>query len=147
MEASLSQNFSELAALFLAEIIRSRKTSLGRAAEISRQVLRMLPQMNSEGETLSALTEIEKEFDEVRSLKQALNFGYKASDIKVYEKEIKEFASRVLTYDINLSSVFLQDAARRDTTIQELCVKYPEFCNYLFANSEKGELLPELRPA
>lgn len=103
--------------------------------------------MQDEDQTLFALTEIEKEFDEVRSLKQALNFGYQTSEIKIYEKEIKDYASEIFVKDMSLSSAFLQDAAREKMTIQELCVKYPNFCDYLFTCTEKGQLLPELKPA
>ena len=147
MEAALNQNFTQLVAYFLAEVLRSRRTSIRRAAEISRRVLHLLPKMHSEGEVLSALTEIEKEFDEVSTLKQALNFGYNASDIKVYEKEIKEYASKTLAHDMQLSSTFLAEAAAPNMTIQELCIKYPDFCRYLFTTSEKAQLLPELKEA
>lgn len=147
MEVALNQNFTQLVAMFLAEILRSRKTSLRRAAEISQRVLNLLPKMRDEGEALSALTEIEKEFDEVKSLKQALNFGYKTDDIKVYEKEIKDYASKIFIKDMHMSSAFLLDAASAGMTIQELCVKYPDFCSYLFSSTEKGQLIPELKQA
>lgn len=137
---------NQLVVLFLAEAIRSRRTSLPRAAEISQRVVLDLPHMNSEGEALAMLTDIEKDFQEVSALKEALHFGYHHSDVKVYEPEIKEFASRLLTQDMSLSTIFLQDAATPAMTIQELCIKYPNFCKYLL-NSQKAEFLPELQPA
>lgn len=140
----VTQNFSNLVALFLAEAIRSRRTSLPRAAEISERVVSQLKNCKDENQTLSMLTDIEKDFEEVSSLKQALHFGYNSSDLKIFEKEIKEYASKIISQDLKLSTQFLEDAAQPSANIQQLCIKYPKFCDYLFLNSDKAKLLPEL---
>ncbi len=119
---------------------------MSRAAEISSRVVSRLDSLNSENQALKMLTEIEKDFGEVYALKQALHFGYQPSEIKVYEAEIKEFASKALAKDIQLSNAFLQDATTQGTTIQKLCVKYPQFCNFLLVSSEQGHLAVELQP-
>jgi len=142
---STTQTFYDLVALFLAEALRSRRMSLGRAAEISRRVVSGIGTLNSEGQALELLTNIEREFEEVTSLKQALHFGYRLSDVKIYETEIRDYASKIFARDMNLSNAFLQDAARPDASIQQLCLKYPEFCQYLCSFSDKAELLPQLR--
>ena len=147
METSAAnQIFNNLIALFLAEAVRSRRTSLSRAAEISNRVLARLPQMKSESQVLSELTEIEKDFGEVAALKQALHFGYQASDIKVYEAEIRDYASKIFASDMKRSANFLQDASRPDMSIQQLCLKYPDFCEYLNHSSEKSGLLEFMKP-
>src|SRR5438105_4090415 len=94
-------NLNQLVALFLSEEIRSHRTSLSRAAEISERVIPKLKSINSESQALSILKDIEKDFEEVSVLKQALHFGTKASDIKVYEAEIKEYASRTFVKDLH----------------------------------------------
>ncbi|MFA5991250.1 MAG: hypothetical protein WC794_03330 [Candidatus Doudnabacteria bacterium] len=137
-------NLNELVALFLAETIRSRRTSLARAAEISQQVVDHLPSLKSEDQILSALTEIEKDFQEVTALKQALHFGYRSSDIKVYEPEIRDFASNVFSVDMQKSAAFLADAAKLGMTIERLCLQYPDFSQYLAKNSDKSSLLGDL---
>lgn len=137
-------NFQQLVALFLAETIRSRRTSLARAAEISQQVLEHLPFAKSENQILSILTDIEKDFQEVSALKQALHFGYRSSDIKVYEMEIKDYASRIFSSDIQKSANFLADAAKSDMTIQKLCLQYPDFCQFLAKHSDKSTLVENL---
>jgi len=144
MEPSLELN--QLIALFLAEVIRTRRTSLRRAAEISHLVVSRLPQINSEDQMLLMLTDIEKEFEEVSALKQVLHFGYGPSDIKVYEREIKEYASKIFIKDIHTSNTFLQDAAQPGMNIQQLCLKYPDFCQYLLSFPEKAQALAELQP-
>jgi hypothetical protein len=144
-QASVNQTFNNLVALFLSEAIRSKRTSLDRAAEISHRVVSKLKFLNSEDQALELVTGIEKDFGEVSALKQALHFGYKASDVKVYEAEIRDYAAKFFLRDINFSNTFLQDAARHGATIQELCLKYPAFCDYLSQSSEKAELLPQLR--
>ncbi len=124
-------NLSQIVAFFLAEILRSRRTSLKRAAEIAHKVISVLPQVDSETGILSMLTDVEKEFEEIAVLKQALHFGYEESDVRVYEKEIKDYASKIFVKDMVLSARFLQDAATPEMTIQKLCLKYPEFCHTL----------------
>jgi hypothetical protein len=140
-----TQNFTNLVALFLAEAVRSRRTSLPRAAEISHRVVSSMGKLNSEGQALELLTDIEKDFEEVASLKQALHFGYHSSDVKVYETEIRDYASKIFSRDINLSNAFLQDAASPGATIQQLCLKYPNFCEYLSSFPDKAGLLSEMR--
>ncbi len=136
-----NNQFNGLVALFLAEIIRSRRTSLRRAAEISNWVIRNLPKMTSETAILGLLTDIERDFEEVAALKQALHFGYKELDIKVFEHEIRQYASDIFAKDMVLSAAFLQDASKSDMDIQRLCLKYPDFCNYLINSTEKAQLL------
>ena len=143
--SSTTQNFNNLVALFLAEAIRSRRTSLSRAAEISQRVIAGLPNLDSESRALEALTEVEKDFQEISTLKQALHFGYEPSEIRVYESEIKDFASKIFTKNINLSAAFLQDAAKPGTTIQQLCIKYPDFCDFLLSCPDKAAFLPKLK--
>lgn len=140
-----TQNFNNLVALFLAEAIRSRRTSLPRAAEISHRVVSRMNMLKSEDQTLELLTNIEKDFEEVTTLKQALHFGYRASDTKVYEAEIRDYASTIFTKDMNLSNAFLQDAAKPGANIQQLCLKYPDFCEYLSSFPEKADLIPQMQ--
>ena len=142
---STALNFNQLVALFLAEAIRSRRTSLARAAEISGRVIARLPFIKSEGQTLTMLTEIEKDFEEIATLKQALHFGYKPSDVKIYEDEIRAYASKIFEKDINASNNFLQDAAAPGMTIQQLCLKHPEFCNYLVSCPDSEHILEALK--
>lgn len=142
---STTQNFNNLVALFLAEAIRSRRTSLARAAEISHRVVSSMNKLRSEDQALELLSNIEKDFEEVLTLKQALHFGYHASSVKVYETEIRDYASNIFTQDMNLSNAFLQDAAMPEMTIQQLCLKYPNFCEYLSSCPEKAGLLPQLQ--
>ncbi len=137
---------NELVALFLAEVIRSRRTSLRRAAEIARYVVANIQRIRTEEEALSLLTEVEKDFEEVVTLKQVLHFGYHKSSVKIYEEDIKEYAARIFVKDMVLSSSFLQDAAKNGMTIQELCLRYPDFSNYLFRSSERAELISDFGP-
>ena len=145
MEATIGiQNLYNLVALFLAEAMRTRRTSLARAAEISKRVVSKLASITNENQALSMLTDVEKDFEEVATLKQAIHFGYEATSLKVFEKEIKEYASKILTQNLNLSNAFLQDAALPNMTIEQLCIKYPDFCSYVYSVTEKSKLLPGL---
>jgi hypothetical protein len=138
--------YSKLAAVFLSEIIRSRRTSLSRAAEISEAVNGAIQNMKSEEEVLAYLTNIEKDFEEVRGLKEVLHFGLNQPDTKVYEQEIKDYAAELFKRDMVASSVFLQDAAKPGMTMQELCLRYPELAKRV---SDKIPLMaqPALSPA
>jgi len=150
MEQAQAQNqdtFVQWVAYFLAEILRSRRTSLRRAAEISQMVVENLSLFSSESAALSWVKEIEKDFEELADLKQILRFNNNISSIVIYEKEIKEYASRLLETDMMRSADFLKDASADLATIQQLCVKYPDFCDYLLTYSDKGELLPEFQKA
>jgi len=131
--------------MFLAEVIRSRRTSLSRAAEISDRVIQLLPQMKTEAETLNLLTDVEKDFEEMVVLKQALHFGYSETDVLVYEHDIKEYAARIFTEDMALSVAFLQDASKPGMDIQRLCLKYPDFCQYLAGDPNNSFFAEKLK--
>jgi hypothetical protein len=133
-------NFNEIIALFLAEVIRSRKTTIRRAAEIARRVVRELPKLQTEPVMLEYLTAIELDFEEVIILKEALRFGFEDTDVRAYEREVKDYAARLFQQDMVASTAFLQDAANSHITIQELCIKYPEFCRFLHQRFPEREL-------
>lgn len=143
MEQTL--NLNQMVALFLAEAIRSRRMSISRAAEISQRVVSNLPRVSSENEVLNMLTDISRDFDEVVVLKQALHFGHHPSDVKIFESEIKYYASEILENDIDASNAFLQYAAQPGMTIQQLFLKYPTFCQFLMSHPDKAEVLQSLR--
>lgn len=140
-QVQVELNINQLVGLFLAEIIRSRRTTIKRAAEICRRVVNLLGRIKSEAEVLLMLEDIERDFEEVAILKQALNFGYSPSDTRVYEDEIKIYVARLFERDIVGSAQFLQDAAEDSATIQHLCIKYPEFCRFLLTSTDKKELM------
>lgn len=145
MDEAFSGQFKQLVVMFLAEVTRSRRTSLSRVAEISDRVIQLLPQMKTETETLSLLTDVEKEFEEMVVLKQALHFGYQETAIQVYEHDIKEYAARIFTQDMALSVAFLQDASRPGMDIQRLCLKYPDFCQYLVDDPNNSPFVEKLK--
>ena len=64
--------------------------------------------VKSEAQALAMLTDIEKDFEEVTALKQALHFGYQPSDVKIYEEEIKTYAAKIFERDIKASNTFIQ---------------------------------------
>lgn len=145
MSEDFFSQFRQMVAMFLAEIIRSRRISLRRAAEISGEVIALLPQVHTEKDVLGLLTEVEKDFEEIVVLKQALHFGYNETDIKIYEHDIKEFAAEIFTKDMPLSVGFLQDASRPSMDIVKLCLKYPDFCQFLLKDPKKIELAGKLQ--
>jgi hypothetical protein len=147
IETAEQNNFVQLVAFFLAEIIRSRRTSIRRAAEISELIIRNMSSLVSESAALNWIEEIEHDFEELTNLRQALRFNYDASSIQVYEKEIREFAAALFQQDMAKSASFLKDAAKANNTIQELCIQYPEFCSFLITKTDKAPLLAELQPA
>lgn len=134
------QELRNLISLFLCELLRSRKISLSRAAEVAYGVIEKLSEITNESEALSFLGSLEKDYEEVLALKQALHFGYKEEDVHVYEKEIREYAASLFDSNMVVSSSFLHDAADPRATIQTLCLKYPDFCTYLIASSDKGDV-------
>jgi len=137
----VSTQMREVVVLFLSEILRSRRTTIARAADISSLVLEALSNVSSETEVLNLLEEIEKDFEEVTVLKQALHFGYRETDIKVYEKEIREFAAELFSNDMVASAEFLQNAAQDGETIQQLCLQHPDFCKFLMTQTDKAALV------
>ncbi len=146
IQVTPEQSLQKLVGLFLAEIIRSRRTSIRRAAEISRQVLRAVSGIHSEEQVLSMLSNTERDFEEILILKQALHFGNRVSSVDYYETEIKQYAAALFEQDMTESAAFLQDAAQDTASVQELCIKYPGFCQFLLSTSKQKESVGALVP-
>ncbi len=138
------QRFQQLVAAFLAEVLRSRHTTVTRAAEISRRVVAELEGLQGEPAALAFVSELERQFEEVTSLKQALHFGYGPADVRVYERELKDFAADLASRDPAGAARFLEDAASRGATVQDICLRYPDFCTFLLTSSDKADVLARL---
>lgn len=132
-----------IVSLFLSEIIRSRKTSIPRAAEISDHVLKAMERLrNDETEMLRLLDDLEKDFQEVAGLKKTLHFGRRQDDIRAYEREIREYAANLFKKDMICSAAFLRDAAQ-SRSIRDLCQEYPDFYEFL-ETTDKAEVVRAL---
>lgn len=128
--------------MFFSEVIRSRKITIARAAELSGAIIDAYKTVQDETQLLEVLSELEKDFDEVFMLKEALQFGQTLSETKIYEKEIREYAADLFARDMVLSAAFLQDARQPGATIQQLCLKYPYFSNFLASRAVVHEMAP-----
>jgi hypothetical protein len=134
-----------IVSLFLSEIIRSRKITIPRAAEISSQVLKAMEQLrDDETEMLRLLDQLEKDFQEVAALKQTLRVGKGDLDVRVYDEEIREYSAELFKTNMVASAAFLRDAARSDS-IDKVCAVYPDFCNFLIEKTDKAEIVKKLK--
>lgn len=146
-EVLTQNNYVKLIAFFLSEIVRSRRTSIRRAAEISQSVINNMDVFTSEELVLTWVTRLEKDFEEIGDYKKALHFNFDSSSISVYEDEVKQFAAWLFENDMARSAQFLKDASDRQVNIQQLCIKHPDFCDYLLQHTDKGVILQNLQPA
>jgi hypothetical protein len=93
VSAHTNTEYKKLLALFLSEVLRSRHTSVSRAADISRQVVSHMDKLSGESDVLEVISDLERDFGEVAGLKAALHFEYRDGDVRAYEHEVKEYAA------------------------------------------------------
>ncbi len=135
----------KIVGLFLAEIIRSRNTTVTRAAEISSQVMRAMEKLrDDEVAMLHLLGELEKDFQQVVALKQTLRFGHEDNQIREFDKEIREYASELFKISMVISAGFLRDAAE-STSIEKLCKQHPDFTDFLLTKTDKAPIARQFK--
>ncbi len=135
----------KIVSLFLSEIIRSRNTTVTRAAEISSQVMRAMEKLrDDEVAMLNLLGQLERDFQEVIALKQTLHFGHEDNQIQAFDKEIREYASELFKVSMVISAGFLRDAAE-SPSIEHLCKHHPDFTDFLLTKTDKAAIARQFK--
>jgi hypothetical protein len=90
---------------------------------------------DDEGEMLDLLRQLEKDFQEAVALKQTLHVGHNGNEVRIFDKEIREYAANLFKTNMVVSAAFLRDAAD-SVSMGQLCRQYPEFHQFLVAKKQ-----------
>ncbi len=135
MEAVLPQKeqYAKSVCFFLAELLRTRKVELKRAAEIAQKVVENINLLETEQDFLRLIKELAADFEELFHLERRVTFNIQVSDREKLESEVREFAVVAITRDPVLVTSVLTEAMKQGSSIRELSSKFPQFQEFTTA--------------
>lgn len=125
------EEYAKEVCLFLAELLRTRKITLQRAAEIAEKVVQNINLIDSEAQFLTLIKDLTAEFTELFYLGERIHMHLGMSQRLLMESQVREFVINFLTRDIALAFNVLQEAVKDSVQTNDLCVKFPPFRQFI----------------
>ena len=129
--SSQKNEYAKHLSLFLAELLRTRKIDLYRAAEIAQKVVENINLVDSEQHFLKLVKELTLDFQELNAFDDRVHFHIQISERKDLEQKVRAFVVNIMTTDENLALQILQESTKEETKLQDLCGKFPLFKQFI----------------
>lgn len=127
ISADQKEQYARSVCYFLAELLRTHRLSLLRAAEIAQKVVENINLIDSEENFLKLVKELSSDFEELNKLSDRIQMNIHTSQRKILEDAVRGFVITILPSDTNLALAILQEAIKDHIMIEDLCVKFPQF--------------------
>ncbi len=121
------ENYAKSISLFLAELLRTRKVQLSRAAEIAQQVLANINLIETEEQFLKFIKLLSSEFEELTRFQDKISFDIQQHSREYLEDSVRQFVILYLSQDVRLACSVLEEAVQPGCTVEQLCGRYPQF--------------------
>ena len=120
--------------LFLAELLRTRKIGLERAAEIAQKVVENINLIDSEHNFLQFVKELTLDFDELFPFEERVHLRVHTGQRRDLERKVRGYAVHIMSQDMNEALAILQEAIKDEIQLPDLCVKFPQFKQFVDSN-------------
>ncbi len=133
-QASQKEEYAKAVCYFLAEQLSIRNIELPRAAEIAQKVTENIRLIETEQDFSRFIKELSGDFEELYMLGDRIEMHIHVSVRKDLEEKVREFVVNILPQDTNLALQILNEAIKDDITVQDLCLKFPQFNHFISKN-------------
>lgn len=123
--------YAKSASYFLAELLRTRKISLKRAAEIGQKLIDHINLIDTEQDFLKLVKELSADFEELNTLEDRVQMSIVISERKSLEHKVLDFVAFILPQDAQSAQAILQEAVKEDALLEDLCGKFPQFSQFI----------------
>jgi hypothetical protein len=127
-------DFARHISLFLAELLRTRKIDLERAAEIAQKVVENINLIDNENHFLQFVKELTLDFDELFPFEERVHMHLHVGERRDLERRVRSYAVHIMSTDLNQSLAILQEAIKDEINLDQLYSKFPQFKIYVDAN-------------
>jgi len=132
MPNQVKQNeYAKAVSLFLAELLRTHKTSLTRAAEIAEKVLQNINLIDTEQQFLEFVKILSSDFEELHHLGEVFHMHVKITERRYLEEKVRMFVIQTISSNTQLAADVLQDAVKDEVSMEGLSGKFPDFKQYI----------------
>ena len=128
---SHKEQYARSICFFLAEQLRVRRVSLARAAEIAQKVMDNLNLIDTEQDFLRFIKALSQDFEELNQLQDRVFMSIHISARRDLETKVREFVVNILPQDTSLVLQILGEAIKDDVKVEDLCLKFPQFKQFL----------------
>ncbi|OGE87678.1 MAG: hypothetical protein A3J07_03110 [Candidatus Doudnabacteria bacterium RIFCSPLOWO2_02_FULL_49_13] len=130
-QSSKKEEYAKQICLFLAELLRTRKISLKRAAEIAERVIQNINLIDSEAQFLGLIKELTSDFQELFNLNGRISFRIDVNKRLLMENQVREFVVSFLARDVKLALAVLEEAVKENAGVDNLYLKFPQFEEFI----------------
>ena len=131
MSIENKEEYAKAISLFLAELLRTRKIRLVRAAEIAQKVVDNVNLIDTEEQFLKFSKVLSADFQELFHLPEKISFDIELRERRYFEDNVRAFAIHSLGQDIKLTSDILDAAIQDGSNVNSLCEKFPQFKKFM----------------
>ena len=125
------EEYAKSVCFFLAELLRTRKITLRRSAEIAQKIIDHINLIDSEEDFLRLIKDMTYDFEELSRLESRVNMHMQVSKRHMMEDEVREFVVNVMGKDARLALSILQTAVSENASVEDLCEKFPQFKEFI----------------
>jgi|GEM_PF-2200680 len=130
------EQYAKSVCFFLAELLRTRKIDLKRAAEIAQKVMDNINLIDTEQDFSRLIKGMSADFEELFQLEERLQLNISFNERRDLDDLVREFVASILPQDTNLAFVVLQEAVKDNVQSEDLCVKFPQFREFILKTHE-----------
>jgi hypothetical protein len=123
--------YAKAVSLFLAELLRTRKTSLARASEIAQKVLENINLIDTEQQFLEFVKVLTSDFEELHHLGEIFYMHVKISERQDLEQKVRVFVIHIMSQDLDLAAEVLKQAINENLSLNDLCARFPAFKDFI----------------
>lgn len=127
------EEYAKAVCYFLAELLRTHRVSLSRAAEIAQKVLANINLVDTEQQFLKLVKELSQDFEELLSLGRRVDMHMQIGEREQFESHVREFVIINLSVDTSSAMAVLKEAVAEGVGVEVLCGKYPTFKQFMEA--------------
>lgn len=121
---------------FLAEMLRTRKIELKRAADIGQKFAQNVNLIDTEKDYLRFIKDMSSDFEELFFLGQRIEITVTTNPQRELETRVREFVASILPLDTNLALLVLEKSIKDDASVEALRKKFPKFDQFISQNYE-----------
>ena len=125
------EEYAKQICLFLAELLRTHRITLERAAEIAERVTQNINLIDSEEQFLGLVKTMTADFQELFNLGQRVDMHIGVNKRMAMENNVREFVITFLAKDATLALNVLQEAIKEHVGVNDLCARFPEFKQFI----------------
>ena len=120
------EEYARSVCFFLAELLRTRKITLKRSAEIAQKMVDHINLIDNEQDFLKLIKELTYDFEELFQLEQRVTMHMHSTQREAMEGVVREFVVSIMARDTQLALSVLLEAIKDNAQINDLMIKFPQ---------------------